>query len=70
MPSSHIASHSYDPATRRMTITFTNGDPYTYENVPQVVATGFERAISKGSYFHRFIKSRPTIYPAKKVEKK
>ncbi len=70
MPSSHIDKHSYDAAAKRMTVTFTNGHVYQYDNVPQVVATGFERAISKGSYFHRFLKNRPDIYTAKKVEKK
>jgi len=67
--SSHIASHAYDPATRAMTVKFHNGDEYVYANVPQVVATGMDVALSKGSYFHRFIKSRPNVYRAKKVSK-
>lgn len=70
MPSSHISSHSYDPAAKRMTVTFTNGHVYTYDNVPSALDTGMTRARSKGQYFHAFLKNRPEMYPAKKVEKK
>lgn len=69
MASSHITSHSYDANAKRMTVTFTNGQAYTYENVPQAVATGMEKAVSKGSYFHRMLKNRPDVYRSTKVSK-
>lgn len=70
MPSSHIASHAYDAALKRMTITFHNGDVWNYANIPASLAIGMGRARSKGQYFHSFIRNRPEMYPATKVEKK
>jgi hypothetical protein len=51
MRSSVIASHSYDPATAELTVTFATGRVYLYRGVPEELAAAFEIALSKGVFF-------------------
>ncbi len=58
MPSSAIRSYSYDAAEHRLDITFVSGERYSYFAVPQAIAAGLRRALSKGRYFQRHIRDR------------
>ncbi len=60
MPSSVIAKIDYEVEHARMTVTFTSGRIYVYYLVPPHVATEFQTAFSKGSYFNTFIRDRYT----------
>ncbi|WP_294392459.1 KTSC domain-containing protein [uncultured Sphingomonas sp.] len=56
MPSSVIRTHDYDPARRRLTITFQSGIRYAYRDVPAEVAAGLDDAASWGEYFNAAIR--------------
>jgi hypothetical protein len=56
MPSTVIRSHSYDPATRTLTITFVTGRRYVYDDVPRDVYDAFKAASSRGTFFNRHIR--------------
>jgi hypothetical protein len=56
MPSTVIRSHSYDPQSRALTITFVTGRCYVYHGVPQEVADRFKAAFSRGAFFNREIR--------------
>jgi hypothetical protein len=56
MPSTVIRNHSYDPETRRLTISFVTGRRYVYDDVPQDVADAFKAAFSRGAFFNREIR--------------
>jgi KTSC domain len=49
---SSITNHSYDPATKNLTVTFHHGKTYTYRDVPTEVADGFREAPSQGTFLH------------------
>ena len=56
MPSTVIRSHSYDPQTSELTITFVTGRRYVYDDVPQDVYGAFKAAFSRGTFFNRHIR--------------
>ena len=56
--SSHLDRVDYDRETQEMTVTFKNGQPYTYSGVPNEVYLGLQHARSAGEYFVRQIKDR------------
>jgi hypothetical protein len=56
MPSTVIRSHSYDPLTSELTITFVTGRRYVYDDVPQDVYGAFKAAFSRGTFFNRHIR--------------
>lgn len=56
MPSSLIATDSYDPERAELTITFTTGATYIYRRVPPDVAAAFAIALSKGKFFNARIR--------------
>ncbi|PYC20257.1 KTSC domain-containing protein [Aquipseudomonas alcaligenes] len=56
--SSAISAIGYDPATKRMKITFQQGHTYDFCGVPQHVYDNFMRAPSKGHYYNDYIKDR------------
>ena len=58
MPSSVIAAHSYDEASRALTIRFVSGRRYVYRDVPPAIYAALTRARSKGSYFNAHIRDR------------
>ncbi len=64
MPSSVIRRFSYDEPERRLTIVFTSGDVYEYEDVPAELVERFRAAFSKGQFFGPNIRDR---YPYRRV---
>lgn len=56
--SSHIAAVSYDAETQELEVTFKDGTPLIYANVPERVARGFSSALSAGKYFNAQIRDR------------
>lgn len=54
--SSAINRINYSSRNKELTVTFTSGGTYIYENVPHDVITNWIRAESKGKYFHKYIK--------------
>jgi lysyl-tRNA synthetase class 2 len=57
MPSTVIRHFEHDPATRQLTVTFTTGRVYVYDNVPDEVAAALRAAPSKGSFFNSQIRN-------------
>lgn len=57
MPSTAIRQISYDEASRTLFVTFIDGDLYAYFEVPGRVYADFRRAVSKGGFFARRIRS-------------
>jgi hypothetical protein len=55
MPSSVISAFDYEPEACRLTILFTSGRTYVYDDVPEVIANDFRRAYSKDAFFNRCI---------------
>jgi hypothetical protein len=58
MPSSVISAFDYEPDQCRLTVLFTSGRIYVYDEVPADVADDFDRAVSKGAFFNRYIRDR------------
>jgi lysyl-tRNA synthetase class 2 len=56
MPSSVIRHFAHDPASRQLTVTFTTGRVYVYDNVPDAVAAALRDAPSKGRFFNSQIR--------------
>ena len=56
MPSTVIRHFEHDPATRQMTVTFTTGRVYVYDDVPDAVAASMRAAPSKGRFFNSQIR--------------
>lgn len=61
--SSSVQSCSHDG--NHLTITFTSGHTYCYENVPENLHSDFKNADSPGKFFHSMINGK---YKHKKVE--
>jgi hypothetical protein len=60
MPSSVIRSFAYDPAARRLAITFQTGRRYLYLDVPEEVFERLRGAPSRGEYFNAAIRDHYT----------
>jgi len=58
--SAMLQSASYDDETKELTVTFTNGKPYVYEDVPIETYRELITAESAGRYFNS-IKSSLTV---------
>lgn len=58
MPSAVIKAFVYDPQARVLSITFTSGRAYAYQDVPADVAEGLRLAFAKGEYFNKAIRER------------
>jgi hypothetical protein len=56
MPSSVIASYTYDGEKRILTVTFLSGKVYAYKNVPKQVYVNMRGFTSKGRFLNSFIK--------------
>ena len=52
----------YDPTTRRMRITFDQGDSYDFCGVPLDIYEGLMYASSKGVYYNDHIRDRYQCY--------
>ena len=60
--SSAIRAVGYDQSTRRMRITFEQGNSYDFCGVPIHVYDGLMRASSKGGYYNNHIRDRYQCY--------
>lgn len=49
---SNIEAHSYDAATKTLTVTFRGGRRYRYSDVDAQTAEGLANAPSKGAFMH------------------
>jgi hypothetical protein len=56
MPSTVIQRFDYAPERRELTVTFTTGRVYIYEEVPAEVAERFRSAFAKGRFFNARIR--------------
>jgi hypothetical protein len=65
MPSSVVASMSYNPLSSTLRVIFVSGMIYDYLKVPDKVYQSMKAATSKGSYLNRHIKGN---YEYKKVK--
>lgn len=63
--SSMIKKVAYDDANKILTVTFTNGAMYKYDEVPSNIATRLIDADSVGSYFSENIRGK---FLAEKVD--
>ena len=50
--SSMLSSAAYDDENKEMTVTFTGGKTYTYEDVPKSIYDELVNAKSAGKYFN------------------
>ena len=64
MPSTVIRHFEHDPATRQLTVTFTTGRVYVYDNVTDEVAAALRAAGSKGGFFNTKIRN---VYPYREL---
>jgi hypothetical protein len=62
MPSSAIGNIDYNLQRREMTVTFTTGRRYVYQNVPSAVVMAFRSATSRGAYFNDEIRDRYSFH--------
>ncbi|MCB1947370.1 KTSC domain-containing protein [Nitrosomonas sp.] len=60
--SSAMRAVGYDPTTRRMRITFDQGDSYDFCGVPLHIYEGLMHASSKGIYYNDHIRDRFQCY--------
>jgi hypothetical protein len=65
MPSSVVASFSYDSARSALRVFFVSGSVYDYLRVPQKVYDEMKESGSKGTFLNLKIKG---TYPFKKVK--
>lgn len=65
--SSQIAAMSFNHDSKIVTVGFTNGQSYEYQNVDYERFQAIVSADSVGKAFNSLIKSNPTAYPFKKL---
>ena len=58
MPSSVVSSIDYEIEHSRLTVTFTTGRVYEYYMVPAAIASAFQNALSKGTFFNKRIRDK------------
>jgi hypothetical protein len=64
MPSTVVASFTYDPGKRILRVSFVSGLIYDYQKVPHEVYEEMKRSFSKGTYLNQHIKGN---YDYKKI---
>jgi hypothetical protein len=64
MPSSVIGTYYYNEKEKTLTIIFTSGNKYQYQDVPERIYRNLQSSSSKGIFFNREIKG---IYSFKKI---
>ena len=64
MPSTVIASYTYDPVTEVLRVRFVSGIVYEYKDVPLEVYQAMKGSYSKGVFLNKEIKPK---YPCKRV---
>lgn len=65
MPSTVIRRFVYDPEARTLTVEFTSGDVYRYQEVPPDLPERWRAAYSKGRFFAAEVRDR---FPCRRVE--
>jgi hypothetical protein len=65
MPSSVVASMSYNAESSTLRVYFTSGMVYDYKNVPEEIYIAMKTSGAKGIYLNRHIKGK---YAFEKVE--
>jgi hypothetical protein len=60
MPSTVIASFTYDAATHTLTVQFRSGLVYRYKDVPEQVYHDMKAYREKGIFLNRYIKGKYT----------
>lgn len=65
MPSSVIATFSYDPGTHTLRVVFLSGMIYDYLDVPENVYLDMKSSRSKGIFLNKHIKGH---FPFRKIE--
>jgi hypothetical protein len=70
MPSTVIASYSYNDTEQALTIQFVSGSCYVYEKVPQTVFDAFKQYREKGVFYNQQIKNNYTYKKVKGPDKK
>jgi len=63
MPSLVIRAFDYDPAERRLEVTFVSGRRYSYFDVPLEVFEAMRGSFSKGEFFNAHIRDRFRFEP-------
>jgi hypothetical protein len=58
MPSTVISSIDYESERQVLRIVFNSGKVYDYLQVPSTVFERMKRALSKGTFFNRYIKDQ------------
>lgn len=56
LSSTALSSAEYDDESGQLSITFTSGQTFTYDNVPMSVFEGLQSARSAGQFYHQRIK--------------
>lgn len=59
-----VKAHGYDPLTKTLTIEFTSGGAYHYDDVPQEKYDAMVKASSIGSFVHANLKGKHTARKA------
>jgi hypothetical protein len=63
--SSNIAEVAYEAEARRLTVTFSNGGVYRFDEFPAEAHMAFDAAPSAGKHFAAHIRGK---YPSEKLE--
>jgi len=58
MPSTVIRAYAYDPAERRLDVTFVSGRRYSYFDVPPETHAAMKASFAKGEFFNAHIRDR------------
>lgn len=58
LDSSTVESHTYDPESQHLTVSYRTGATYRYHDVPQDKVDGLRAASSANGYLHELIKSQ------------
>ena len=66
MPSSVVATMTYDPALSVLRVRFVSGKVYDYKDVPAKVFKAMKTASSKGTFLNQHIKGK---YEFERVDK-
>ncbi|WP_367112866.1 KTSC domain-containing protein [uncultured Chitinophaga sp.] len=68
MPSTVIASYSYNETEQALTIRFVSGSCYVYQQVPPQVFEAFRQYREKGVFYNQQIKNKYTYIKIKRPD--
>lgn len=64
--SSNILRSIFFPEKQKLYVSFNRGETYSYENIDNIIYSGFENAESQGKYLNSNIKSDTKKHPVRK----